>query len=387
MFLFLRIVLLILVCVVAAYLTICVWPTPEYVASDNFPRDYVSARKLFLSRATSQGADLSSYAIKARGPNNEQLTIDIAWFGTKNPDEVLLHISGTHGVEAFAGSAIQSEILKSPVTPPENKAIIFIHGLNPYGMAHLRRVNESNADLNRNFVLNPSGFSGAPESYRKIESFLNPNSAPTKITAFIPLTLYNIYQHGFTTLKQAIAGGQYEYPKGIYYGGSKMEESLVFLKEWMETHLSSVKKLHVIEVHTGLSEYGKDVLFWPLSKDHPRTKAYEAALGESLDSDAPDEGAGFKTPGDLQNAAPEVLPAVEVNWVLEEFGTYGPVRMLWALRDENSYHHYGKADVSHWSKTNLQNAFCPPDKEWEQLILTRGVELYGKFSALLNTSQ
>ena len=27
-----------------------------------------------------------------------------------------------------------------------------LHALNPYGFSHLRRVNEDNADLNRNFV-------------------------------------------------------------------------------------------------------------------------------------------------------------------------------------------------------------------------------------------
>jgi hypothetical protein len=31
-------------------------------------------------------------------------------------------------------------------------AVVFVHALNPYGMAWLRRVNENNIDLNRNFM-------------------------------------------------------------------------------------------------------------------------------------------------------------------------------------------------------------------------------------------
>ena len=106
---------------------------------------------------------------------------------------------------------------------PEDTALVFMHGLNPYGMAHLRRFNESNADLNRNFMFEEEKYSGVPESYETIEWFLNPQSSPSRIDMFFPQAVYLILRHGFTTLKQAIAGGQYEYPKGIYFGGSKME--------------------------------------------------------------------------------------------------------------------------------------------------------------------
>ena len=62
-------------------------------------------------------------------------------------------ISGTHGVEGFAGSALQVGLLDEGIQnelSPES-AVLMIHAINPYGMAHLRRFNEDNVDLNRNF--------------------------------------------------------------------------------------------------------------------------------------------------------------------------------------------------------------------------------------------
>ena len=35
---------------------------------------------------------------------------------------------------------------------PADVRVVMIHALNPYGMAWVRRVNEDNVDLNRNFI-------------------------------------------------------------------------------------------------------------------------------------------------------------------------------------------------------------------------------------------
>src|SRR5213592_2819131 len=95
-----------------------------------------------------------------------EISIDTAWFGTANPHRVLLHSSGLHGVEGFAGSAIQLQLLNSLPSLPQDAALIVVHVLNPYGMAWLRRFNENNVDLNRNF-LGDDAYIGAPEAYSK----------------------------------------------------------------------------------------------------------------------------------------------------------------------------------------------------------------------------
>ena len=67
--------------------------------------------------------------------------------------------SSTHGVEGFAGSGIQVGLLRDPDAPkpPPDTALLLIHTINPHGMAWLRRENEDNVDLNRNFVDHEGG--------------------------------------------------------------------------------------------------------------------------------------------------------------------------------------------------------------------------------------
>jgi len=66
----------------------------------------------------------------------------------------LLHVSGIHGVEGHAGSAIQLALLDeySQKSYNENPTTIFVHLLNPYGFDKSRKFNENNVDLSRNLL-------------------------------------------------------------------------------------------------------------------------------------------------------------------------------------------------------------------------------------------
>src|SRR5262245_8496682 len=116
-----------------------------------FSPDYFTARERFREDAARAGARLQALPLRAKGPKGEELSIEIATFGSDNPQRVLLHSSGLHGVEGFAGSAIQLQLLRNIPPLAADAALILVHILNPYGMAWLRRVNENNVDLNRNF--------------------------------------------------------------------------------------------------------------------------------------------------------------------------------------------------------------------------------------------
>src|SRR6185295_5475632 len=99
--------------------------------------------------------------------------------------------------------------------------VILVHILNPYGMAWLRRCNENNVDLNRNF-LNDETYSGAPAAYAQLNSFLNPASPPG-FDFFTLRAAGLILRHGMPALKQSVVGGQYEYPGGLFFGGKRLE--------------------------------------------------------------------------------------------------------------------------------------------------------------------
>ena len=133
------------------------------MASEHFSPDYVTARSRFRRAVESSGGRLRVLNLNAKGPDGEDLTIDIGWFGNPAPRRVLLHSSGLHGVEGFAGSAIQLQFLEEVPAIPADGAIVLVHVLNPYGMSWLRRVNENNVDLNRNFLAGDEDYAGAPD--------------------------------------------------------------------------------------------------------------------------------------------------------------------------------------------------------------------------------
>ena len=63
-------------------------------------------------------------------------------------------VSGTHGVEGYYGSDSQIALLDNlrDHASPEDTCVVLVHLVNPLGTAWLRRVNEDNADANRNYI-------------------------------------------------------------------------------------------------------------------------------------------------------------------------------------------------------------------------------------------
>src|SRR5262245_35567737 len=187
-----------------------------------FSPDYLTASERFRTTALKSGGRLEILPLQAKGPADQELGIDIAWFGSQAPRRVLLHSSGLHGVEGFAGSAIQLQLLENIPTLHADTPLVVVHVLNPYGMAWLRRVNENNVDWKRNFPPNAS-YAGAPPMYGRLDRFLNPQSPPTSDLYFAKAG-YLILRYGLAALKQSVASGQYDFPAGLFFGGSQMEE-------------------------------------------------------------------------------------------------------------------------------------------------------------------
>src|SRR5258708_8764703 len=124
--------------------------------SEFFAESYLEAREKFLRALHGAGGStLASYENPAKGPSGEALWTDVGCVGPADADKLLVLISGTHGAEGFCGSGCHTGWLgagHAGRSLPPRMAVIFVHAINPHGFAWVRRVNEDNVDLNRNFI-------------------------------------------------------------------------------------------------------------------------------------------------------------------------------------------------------------------------------------------
>jgi hypothetical protein len=342
------------------------------VAESFFSRDYSVARERFRESAANAGAHLDTLSLMAKRPEAEGLSIDIAWLGARYPRRALIHSSGLHGIEGFAGSAIQLQILNDPPPLQPDSAIVIVHILNPYGMASLRRVNENNVDLNRNFRLD-GNYQGAPPMYVRLYSFLNPSSGPA-LDLFYIRAASLIFRHGMSALKQAVVGGQYEYPKGLFFGGKALEQGPQLFLEYVRERLAAAQQAIAIDVHTGLGKYAEDTLL-VAPEDVTRLRT---AFGNRVTSAEPDEGPAYRIEGGLESMLCPLFERGDVSFIRQEFGTYSGPRVLHALREENRWHHHGAGTLEHPVKRALKQIFSPDDEAWRASVLRRGGDLFQK---------
>ena len=335
-----------------------------------FSADYLTARCRFRDAVLKTGGRLDSLGLHARGPAGEPLTVDIGWFGTDHPQSVLLHSSGIHGVEGFAGSAIQLHFLSRPPVVARNAALVLVHILNPYGMAWLRRSNENNVDLNRNFLPQAERYQGMPEGSALVNSLLNPSSEP-HVDLFSIKAAWLMARYGRSRLKEAVAAGQYEFQKGLFFGGKELQEGPRVYRNYLINRLSMVQLVVAVDVHTGLGKPGHDTLL----ADPNEFERLQKLFGNRVAPLDADRSVAYRLRGGLYEMLSEVFANARIDFVGQEFGTRGPLSVLYALREENRWHHYGSGGIDHPSKRRLKDAFCPRSPSWRESVLQRGHEV------------
>ena len=381
------------------------------VVAEHFPKDYWKSRASFREGAQNISAELTELEMGA-GVGSGNLTIDVAFIKGSEPDRVLLHIAGTHGVEAFAGVSIQNAFMKKVKTSQDagkwkGPSVLLVHALNPYGFERLRRWNEDNVDLNRN-LLDEAGFASARErepnarGYVDLDSFINPSSPVAIADFFWPKALYYIVTHGMAALKTAIAPGQYHKADGLFYGGAKLARSHELLTDFLRNHeaVKGAKRVALIDVHTGLGPWAQDTLLVKSAQQRVLLKAAgvlngadgeepladnriqntDAEEGENEEGSAAQGYAGttgFTTHPDMgyvglfEGASPEQRLAV-----CQEFGTVHPVQVFRHLRAENAAYHHGGEEDRERPRQALREVFAPRSNcQWQSNILKRGIAL------------
>jgi hypothetical protein len=341
---------------------------------DFFSPDYFTARDRFRDAARRAGATLDALVLDAHGPLGETLTIDIARLGGAGARRVLLHTSGLHGVEAFAGSAVQLAVLAAPPAVPSGCELVLVHVLNPYGMTWLRRANENNVDLNRNFLRDDDRWEGTPALYRLLDPLLNPPSPPSRDAFSLRLALFAL-RHGTVATRQAIAEGQFEFPRGLFFGGAALEPGPRSYFEWLGRHLAQAEQVFALDLHTGLGRRGESTLILEAGVGTTPAPELERALGGPLVDPAAGQ-AVFTIRGGMGCALPRILRGARVDFVLQEIGTYPTWAVLHALREENRcHHHLVPVEARHPAKLALLEALRPDSASWRKRAVVHGMSL------------
>jgi hypothetical protein len=143
--------------------------------------------------------------------------------------QCLIITTGLHGAEGLAGAAAMQRLIEQwlPGIDPSICGLLLIHAVNPWGMRHFRRVNPHNIDLNRNF-LDFSDNLPTNDDYRGLHDFLSPQQpvGPRwgENSALLVSMLKMLIEYGFDRVKHATLLGQYQFPRGLFFGGQSLQE-------------------------------------------------------------------------------------------------------------------------------------------------------------------
>lgn len=347
--------------------------------NEHFPADYRQARANFF--AACEAADLgvtSRLHPGQMGADGKPLFIDVTTIGPREAASAMLLISGTHGVEGYFGSGIQTGLLREGLAQkvPEGTKLVILHALNPFGFSWNRRVNEDNADVNRNFVdfANPPG----NDAYDALAEAIAPSdiSPDAMKVANAKLRAYSA-KNGAFALQEAISKGQYTHAEGIYFGGMRPSWSQTMLKDvFIEEKLFDAERLLVIDFHTGLGDCGGAEM---ISEELPGTPAYaraKAIWGTRVASSEGGESLSAPLSGTIDKAVAQWLDRTELTFAALEVGTEDTRFVFDALRRDNWLHAYASADHPDAAaiKSKIRTAFYPDTKEWKRRVWAHGEE-------------
>ncbi|HEV2363997.1 MAG TPA: M14 family metallopeptidase [Caulobacteraceae bacterium] len=341
-------------------------------SAESFSASYREAHIKFEAAAREAGAALDDHPHSEKGPDGERLATTSAWLGPPQAMKVLVMISGTHGAEGFCGAGAQVDFLRRGEHQrlPKDAAILMIHAINPFGFAWLRRVTEDNVDLNRNWIDFDQPLPANPGYDALAEVICPPSWSPAaQEESAAALQLY-ARQNGAMALQQAVSGGQYDHPDGVFYGGAAPTWSRLTQTRIMQDRLENAAHVAIIDYHTGLGPwgYGERILTdAPGSDAHARAKAW---WGEGLTSTFDGSSTSAEVKGDGLAAAAAILPRAEVTGIALEFGTLSLEEVLTAVRADAWLHAHSNRESGQWAaiKRQVRDAFYGDADDWKGMI-------------------
>lgn len=342
-------------------------------AAESFSATYHEARSKFIDAAAKAGGALERITHPKLGPEGNDISTDLAWWGPADAERVLVLISGTHGVEGYCGSGAQIDWLRrgEPGRVPAGTAVMMIHAINPYGFAWNRRVTEDNVDLNRNWV---DFDASLPENqgYVTLADAVCPTSWSEDAQRDSRVVIMQFIQtHGMLAFQQAISGGQYTHPKGLFFGGSEPTWSRRTQTAIFAEKLSKAAKICIIDYHSGLGPWGFAEKIVTVPRESDVFRRARSWFGATVTSPVSGTSTSANIAGDGLSAAICLLRHAEVTFIALEYGTKPVMDVLNALRADAWLHAHGDVDSPDGRviKEQIRDTFYGDTDDWKGMVV------------------
>ena len=299
-----------------------------------FAPSYREARAKFIAAAETRSLAVERHVHpNAQGASGEELSIDVALLGDPYAKALLVVTSAMHGVEGFGGSGCQVALLAEPMVTGATRgdvALLFVHAVNPYGFSHLRRANEDNVDLNRNF----RDFSVPPvrnTGYAALHALLVPEQWPPTADNTAAIGAH-LARDGAAQMQSAVSSGQSDFPDGLFYAGRMPAWSNTTLRDILRRYGGGRARLAWIDVHTGLGAWGHAERIHSGPNDPAAIARNRAWYGADVTTVYDGTSTSAEGSGIAYDAALASCPGAQYTGIVVEFGTRPLERVLQALR-------------------------------------------------------
>ena len=382
-------VLVVLLSFVGPHIVLMIARQPEveenYSYSDSFYNSYDEIRKHLNDRVSElrkegSSVEVSEYAVD----ENDDLYIDNIYLPSKNENKNLIVLTtGVHGMEGYIGSVMLDVFFEEiyPTIDTDTTGVLVVANVNPYGMKYMRRYNENNVDLNRNFILDWNSFDlTSNKDYPEVKEFLQPEgkigNAFWHEAEFYASLAKEALTKGADKVSDALLTGQYEYAQGVYYGGTGDEVSTTYLKGVFNDCLEGeYENIVHIDIHSGYGPRYNMVIFnsiYETMKEAETQEAFNYEYVISYDSES-----FYATTGDTTDYFYRLAESKNTDKDLFstcfEFGTIGDsfIDSILSLKytvDENRQHCFPSNNkiASEVVKENYKQLFYPTETKWRE---------------------
>lgn len=344
-----------------------------------FPASYAVGRRRWQAALTELSCIKKHmpYRCAGAGPEGEELFTDTVWLGSEDASKVVVLIGGTHGIEGFAGSAVEIDHLRliaaGHIRIPADTAVLMIHALTPWGYAWQRRCDANGVDLNRNVVDFSKPLPGNP-GYESLRPILFLADAGQRQAAFADWER----KYGRESLESAISAGQYVDASGPFYGGQAPAHGRRVVEDLIDKYGLQQRDLAVIDLHTGLGSYGYGEIICDHEPNSSGTSVACRWYGDSVALPALGTSSSVPKTGLLDYAWHAVMNERSC-YITLEFGTFKTDQLfevllldhqLWA-QPENR-----QARLEHARR--MRHHFCPDDQAWKEMVLFRARQVFSQ---------